>query len=174
MSESLRLVLRFIVLFVLQVVFLNQMAIAGLAKPFLYIFFLLFLPIKWKPWIVLIICFLTGALMDIFSNTYGLHAAACSFIGVVRPFVYRLITPQFDPDDEVLTDVYSRTLSQFVAYAGILSVLFCVFFFLFQGGKNVDFINLLLWIAVSSVLTFIVILIYRYLFVSRVRKRRLS
>ena len=174
MSEGLRLLFRFIVLFIIQLFILNQIQWSGLAKPFIYIFFLFFLPMKWKPWVVLMVCFLTGAVMDVFSNTFGLHAAACSLIGFIRPFVYRLTTPQYDFDDEVLTDVHSRTFTQFVAYNAILSTVFCLAYFILQGTDAASWSKILLWILISSVLTFGVILMYRYIFVSRVRKRRLS
>jgi hypothetical protein len=43
---------------------------------------------------LLLIGFLTGLTLDYFTMTMGLHAAACTLIAYIRPFVINILTPK--------------------------------------------------------------------------------
>jgi len=79
---------RFIVLLFLQVLFLNNIIVTSLnITPFLYVLFILMLPYETKPWISLMLSFLLGLSVDIFSDTGGIHAAAGVLTAFVRPVI---------------------------------------------------------------------------------------
>ena len=61
--------LLFAALIVLQVLIFNQISIFGFATPFLYIYFLLKLPVGRNLFYVIIAGFLLGFTIDIFLNT---------------------------------------------------------------------------------------------------------
>ncbi len=48
----------------------------GLILPWVYIFGLLMLPFETPRWLTMIIAFVTGLLMDFFSDPIGLHTSA--------------------------------------------------------------------------------------------------
>ncbi len=61
----------------------------GYINPYLYIFFILFLPVGMEQWKVLILSFLLGLSLDVFGDSGGIHAAACLVIAYLRPFFLR-------------------------------------------------------------------------------------
>ena len=82
-----------IIVFVLiQVLVMNNIHLFGIVVPFIYIYVILKLPVNTtRSWMVLI-SFLTGLSIDIFSNTFGMHAAACTLVGFVRtPLLERFV-----------------------------------------------------------------------------------
>ncbi|UOQ75874.1 hypothetical protein MUN84_14690 [Hymenobacter sp. 5516J-16] len=60
---------------------------------FIYLGFLLFLPIATPIVVQLLLGFITGVTLDIFFDTGGVHAAAAVLLMYLRPWVLRLLTP---------------------------------------------------------------------------------
>ncbi|MDD2475225.1 MAG: rod shape-determining protein MreD [Dysgonamonadaceae bacterium] len=82
--------LLFVVLILLQVTVFNQISVFGLATPFLYIYFLLKLPVGRNVFYVIIMGFLMGFIIDIFLNTPGVNAAATTLIAAFRQPILHL------------------------------------------------------------------------------------
>ena len=77
-------ILLFAILILLQVLVFNQISVFGLATPFLYIYFLLKLPMGRNVFYVIIMGFLMGIIIDIFLDTPGINAAATTFVAALR------------------------------------------------------------------------------------------
>lgn len=88
--------IKYIVMFfglvLIQVLVLNQVQFSGYVNPYLYLLFIMLLPLNSPQYIVLPLAFLIGLSVDIFSNSLGVHAAATTFIAFIRPFVIRAIS----------------------------------------------------------------------------------
>ena len=80
----------FIVLILLQVLVLNNVQFLGFLNPYIYILFILSLPVKFPRWITLILGFVLGLIIDIFSNTIGIHAFATVLIAFFRAGIIKL------------------------------------------------------------------------------------
>ena len=80
MLSLLQNIFSFIVLIVLQVLVLNNVQFLGFLNPYIYILFILSLPVKFPRWITLILGFVLGLIIDVFSNTIGTHAFATVLI----------------------------------------------------------------------------------------------
>lgn len=78
-------ILRFIVLVLVQVIILNHINFLGYINPYLYILFILLFPIKNNRLVFLLLSFLLGLIIDVFSDSGGIHAAACVSIAYLRP-----------------------------------------------------------------------------------------
>ena len=87
--------LLFVVLTLLQVLVFNQISVFGLATPFLYIYFLLKLPVDRNVFYVIILGYLMGFTLDVFLNTPGINAAATTLVAASRKPLLRLF---FDKD----------------------------------------------------------------------------
>ena len=74
----------FVVLVLIQVLVLNNIHFLRVATPFLYLYFILKMPVGTSRTNVVFFSFLIGLVIDIFSNTPGMHAAACTFAGFIR------------------------------------------------------------------------------------------
>ncbi len=82
---------RFIFLIAFQVLVLDHIQMSGFINPYLYVWFILMLPFETPKAMLLFFAFITGFTIDIFSNTYGLHASACVFMAFWRPSILKSI-----------------------------------------------------------------------------------
>lgn len=76
-----------------QVLVLNHLVISKYVHPYVFPMFVMLLPFATPRWLVLILAFVSGILVDMFNNTPGMHAAAMLAMAYFRPVVVRLITP---------------------------------------------------------------------------------
>src|SRR5690606_17264822 len=61
----------------------------GFINPFIYILFLVLFPVRVNSLQFLFLGFLLGLTMDFFSDTGGIHAAACLVVAYLRPMFLR-------------------------------------------------------------------------------------
>ena len=81
-----------VVFVLLQVFVMNNTHLFGIVISFVYIYIILKLPINISRTSIILLSFFTGLIIDIFSNTFGMHAAACALAGFVRtPLLDRLV-----------------------------------------------------------------------------------
>ncbi|MDR1723124.1 MAG: rod shape-determining protein MreD [Tannerella sp.] len=83
-SQWYRIFFYFVVFILLQVLVANNIHLFGYATPFVYLCAIFKLPFDMSRSKVISLSFFLGLLIDIFSNTFGIHAAACSFMGLMR------------------------------------------------------------------------------------------
>ena len=76
MNSWLRYFFLFIVVVFLQVTIGNNIHLLGVAIPFLYIYFIIRLPLSLSVNWTLTLAFILGLVIDIFSNTPGMNALA--------------------------------------------------------------------------------------------------
>jgi len=82
-------VIRFVLLILVQVLVFNKLNFFGYINPMVYILFLYWYPIKERRQLFLLLCFLLGFMVDLFSDTLAIHAAATVTIGYLRPTIMR-------------------------------------------------------------------------------------
>ena len=80
---------RFIVAVLVQVLICNHIDFLGYINPMVYIYFILVFPFTANKSFFLVIAFLLGLTIDMFSDSGGANAAACLIIAYLRPFVLR-------------------------------------------------------------------------------------
>jgi rod shape-determining protein MreD len=93
-NSILRFGLIFILLILLQVLLFNNIQFSGYINPYVYILFILLLPVEIPSWLLLLLSFATGLIIDFFSGSPGLHASATVLIGFVRPYILRIVSPR--------------------------------------------------------------------------------
>ncbi|MCA0132997.1 rod shape-determining protein MreD [Winogradskyella alexanderae] len=77
--------LRFMLLLLAQVVICNNINFFGFINPYIYIVFIFLFPIRDSRINLLLISFLLGIMVDIFSDSGGVHAAASVVLAYSRP-----------------------------------------------------------------------------------------
>ncbi|MFD0835234.1 rod shape-determining protein MreD [Mariniflexile aquimaris] len=80
---------RFILLVLLQVLLFNNINFLGYINPYIYLMFIALFPVKNNRAIIIFLSFLIGLSVDIFSDTGGIHAAACVFVAYIRPVILK-------------------------------------------------------------------------------------
>ena len=111
---------RFIVFILLQGLILNNIELSGYINPFLYVLFILTLPLTASKYLVLILSFITGLVIDMFSSTMGFHVAATVFVGFLRPYILKLLEPRDGYEPNYSVNVSDMGLKWFATYTVIL------------------------------------------------------
>ncbi len=153
-------VIQFIVLFValilLQLV-CNKIVLWGIAMPVVFIYLILRLPVNLHDGWGLTIAFFTGLLLDIFSNTPGMNALACTIMAMMRRPVFNLFVSRENDMNIPIPSVDSMGVGDYFKYMATLVTLYCVLIFLIQAFSLHNIGLTLARIAGSSVLSIIII-----------------
>ena len=77
-------IFRWLLLLFLQIFLLRNMSFYNFPSPFLYTLFLLLLPFRISNFLLYILAFGTGIILDSFYDTLGVHTSACVVLAFVR------------------------------------------------------------------------------------------
>lgn len=163
-TELLVFLFRFLILILVQVVVLNNVQFSGFINPFVYIMFIMMLPVRMPKAFLLLAAFLTGLVVDVFSNTMGMHAAACVFMAYVRPTVLRIMAPRDGYETESSPSVKELGFTWFLIYAATLTFIHHFILFYIEVFRFSEFFTTFLRVLLSSVATLLTIMISQYLF----------
>lgn len=95
MSDLVKNIFRLAIFIIVQVYVLDKLPpLHRFVIPILYYLFILWLPFTLNRLSLLLIGFVTGLTLDYFTTTPGLHAAACTLIAYVRPFIITILIPK--------------------------------------------------------------------------------
>src|SRR6056297_4336346 len=89
-----RYIISFILLLTLQILVLNNIQLSGFINPYLYVLFILILPFETPKWMLLLLAFILGMVVDLFSHTPGMHTSATVFMAFLRPYVLEFFSPR--------------------------------------------------------------------------------
>lgn len=147
----------FIGLIFFQVLLFNNIQIAGVINPFLYIYLIIALPIHINRVSLIFTGFLLGFVIDIFSNTWGIHAMATTLIAFLRPYVLRLISTQ-EEQDRIMPRF--RTMgANYLKYIILLIFIHHLVLFILEAFSFKYFGLVLLKCLVSSLITIVLTLV---------------
>lgn len=82
-------IIRFILLLLVQVIICNHINFFGYINPYIYIIFIFLFPIRDSRLILLLVSFILGMLVDMFSDSGGVHAAAAVSLAYARPILLK-------------------------------------------------------------------------------------
>ena len=150
-----------ILLILIQVLILNNIQFSGFVNPYVYIIFILWLPIETPKSLLLLIAFIYGLCIDLFSGTMGMHASATVFLAFCRPFVLRLISPRDGYEASQAPGIQDFGFSWFMIYASALTLLHHFFLFFVEVFRFTDFFFTLGRLLVSAIFTLILIIIFQ-------------
>ena len=81
--------IRFLLLLLVQVLIFNDMGFAGFVNPMVYVLFVYWYPIRSNRSALLVLSFILGFTIDIFSDTMAIHSASLLTIAFLRPIIVR-------------------------------------------------------------------------------------
>jgi rod shape-determining protein MreD len=145
-------------LVLIQVLLFNQVHLGGFLNPYIYVLFILLLPVSMPQYQVLLLSFLIGITIDWFSNTLGLHASATVLLGFLRFPVIKLIS-QKESDQFDYPGLLQTGMRWFLLYISILVVIHLFFLFSVEVFSFENFHRTLLRSVASSVFTVFILFI---------------
>ena len=164
--------IRFVFLILLQVLVLDTVQFGGYVIPYVYLLFVLLLPLDINKSLLLLLAFFTGLSIDFFENTMGLHAAAVVLLAFARPGVLKFYFPTLEYGRGEEPGLAKLGVSGFLKYSFTLvffNQLLLTFLEIFSFH---DFLHSLSDVLINALATTLAILIVLMLFTPRRRKRR--
>lgn len=162
-TDLIRYVISFFALLILQVAVLNNIHLGGYINPFIYVMFILMLPVRIPGPLLLVLAFLLGLIIDMFSNTVGMHAAACVFMAFARPTVLKFIAPRDGYETESAPSVREFGFYWYAIYATILIFFHHLMLFYIEVFRVSEFFPTLLRSILSTIFTVVMVMLVQYL-----------
>lgn len=153
---------RLLFLVLIQLLILNELELHGFIRPFIYPLFILLLPVKTPTWLLMLIGFGVGLLVDIYDNTVGFHAAACVLMAYCRPFLFSLNTPRDGYDNITSPVLHVMGLPWTLLFLGLSVVLHHFLLFFIEAGSLDTFIQTLSKIGLNTAFSLGLMLLYQF------------
>jgi rod shape-determining protein MreD len=157
----------FIFLILFQVLILNHIEFSGFINPYLYVLFILILPLETPKWFLLVTAFFLGLSVDLFSHTLGMHACATVTMAFLRPYLLKVIAPREGYETGAQPNARFFGMEWFIRYATILVVVHHSVLFYIEVFSFHQFFSTLLRVILSSIFTLILIVMSQFLTLKR-------
>lgn len=173
MSDLVRNIIRFILFIFVQVYVLDVMPhLHQLVTPYIYFLFILWLPFYIKRMGLLALGFILGITVDYFAMTPGLHAAACTLIAYLRPFIINMFASK-DTSEFNYKEPSPKALGfrAYALYALILSLFHNGYLLFLEWLSFGSFINFLMKVIITTAISMLMILIAELIFPRQLKYR---
>jgi len=151
--------LTFIIVVLIQLLLCNNIQFSGYINPYIYIFLILMLPYETKSWLLLVLAFILGMTIDIFTGTVGLHTFATVFAAFIRPGILRLTAPRDGYDTLYGLSMSTYGLNWYLVYASITVFAHHFVLFYLEVFRFDNFFGTLLRVILSSIFSLAFILL---------------
>jgi hypothetical protein len=152
----------FVFLVLLQVLIFNQMQFSGFVNPYIYILFVMLLPLITPRYILLIAGFFIGLTVDVFSDSPGIHTAATVFIAFIRPGVIRAISIR-EEDRNDYPGLKQNKFTWFLLYTAVMVLIHHFILFYLEYFTFSHFFYTLLCVLLSSFFSIFFIVLSQFL-----------
>lgn len=173
MIQYVKYIVQFVSLLLFQVLILNNALLNWwilpssfpVFIPYIYPLFLLLLPFETPLWVLLLVGFVCGSIVDIFMNTPGMHAFALVLVAYLRTNVLMALLPKNMKEYQQLApSVKTMGWQSFMAYASFLILIHHTTFFIIELWSLSNISYLVLKIFASTLTTIVLIIVYLLLF----------
>ncbi|MFM7855564.1 MAG: rod shape-determining protein MreD, partial [Flammeovirgaceae bacterium] len=118
----------------LQVLILKSLVLFNTSFCFIYVFFILLLPVEFNNLLLMFIGFTLGFSIDIFYDSLGMHALSLVMLSYLRNYWLSFITPQGGYDVGVVPSLSAYGLQWFLVYTLPLIFVHHVVLFLVEAA----------------------------------------
>lgn len=169
----LRNAIRYIVFILVQVYVLFQIPpLHRFVVPYLYFLYILWLPFNMSRTNLLLVSFIYGLSLDAFTQTPGLHAAACTMIAYLRGFLISVLIPQEGADQNYKSPSFtSMGWAPYATYVIVLTLLHNGYLILLEWLQFGSFLFFLGKVLATSGISLLLILVTELLFARKEKFR---
>ena len=148
----------FMVLVLIQVLLLNHIVLFNSAICFIFIYFLIKLPINVSANFLLTLGFVLGLSVDVLSDTPGLNALCCTILASLKRPVFFAYMQHDDQMRNVSPSLGTMGFFNFSKYIFSMSAIYCLLAFFVEFISFSDIAAILIKAGASTVFTFCVLL----------------
>lgn len=163
-KHAILLTASFILLMVAQVLIFRNFVLFQVGFSFIYLLFLLSLPIEAGFNAGMVIALISALIIDLFYQTLGIHASAAVFIMFIRPFWLKIVVPRSGYEVNDMMTIGNYGVSWFIGYATPLVFAYCCVVFFVEAGSAQLFWHTVTKALVSTVITMVFVVFTQYLF----------
>lgn len=164
-KQNIKYILLFIFSVLIQTLIFDRIYISSIFTCYMYVLFILLLPVNANKYTVMFLGLILGLSVDIFNSTQGLHAASTVLFAYLRPYILHIYAPRDDYEPNRELSIKNYGLSWFLKYAGSLILIHHFFLFYLDIFSFSHFFFTLLRIALSSVISLFFVTLGHFLFV---------
>lgn len=167
MNPIIKYISKVVLLVLMQVIVLKNLEL-GFANwwitPFIFIYILVDLPVKFNPLYGMLIGGLMGFVIDIFYDTYGMHASAAIFLVTVRYYLIPMILPRDGFDMSSSPSLSNLGFIKYALLLLLLTFLYHLWFFMVEKFSFSSFPLRFSQALVSSLVATILMIVIQYLY----------
>jgi hypothetical protein len=166
MSDLVRNTIRFVLFILVQYYVLFQIRpLHEFVVPYIYYLYVLWLPFSLGRMSLMLVSFLFGLTLDYFTQTPGLHAAACVMIAYLRGFVVNILIPQEGAEQNYKSpSPVSMGWAPYAVYVLVLTLLHHTYLVLLEWLQFGSFLFFLGKVVATSGISVMLVLITELLF----------
>jgi len=159
MNVVLKNSIRFVLFVLLQALVFNQIEIGFGIHLMVHPLFIMLLPFETGVFTMMILGFGLGIIIDIFSNTYGLHASSLLMMAYMRPVIFKFYGPRegYDPLKE--PSVFDMGSRWFVFVFGYLILIHHFWYFLIEIFRFDQFLLILQKTIFSVIISYLLCIV---------------
>lgn len=161
-NSILRFGLIFLLLILLQQLLFNNIQFSGYVNPYVYILFILLLPVEIPSWLLLILSFSTGLIIDLFSGTPGMHSSATLMAGFMRPYILQVISPRDGYEAGASPSMIAYGFRWFLSYTLLIVLIHHTTLFYLEVFRFSEFFRTILRVFLSSIFSIAFILLIEF------------
>ncbi|WP_269226480.1 rod shape-determining protein MreD [Flavobacterium eburneipallidum] len=154
-------IFRFLLLLAVQIIIFNNMNFWGYISPYPYLLFIILYPVNSNKFGLLIASFFLGLIMDMFSNSGGIHTTACIVLAYYRPYLFRFsFGLSYEYQTVKLNDVLTPERFSFILLSVVIHHLVL---FVLEAFDITFVLDVLIRTLLSTIFTIILCIIIIYL-----------
>jgi len=157
-------IIRALIFIVIQVLVLRRIGVGGASFNYISLLFypiiLVLLPMNTPRNLLIFSGFILGIIIDFFYDSPGVHAATCTAIGFIRPYILNILTPRGGYNVGYQLTPAKYGYNWFLKYAGSLVFLHLLIYFSLLLFSPVYAVQILLRTISSFIFSMLFILIY--------------
>ena len=142
------------IILALQVLVFDYIHLWGYATPLLGVMVVVYSPLSDNRVTNLVMSFLAGIVMDMFTNSPGVAAASMTLASFVQHPLLEMMVPK-DSDENMLPSWHTMGMSSYSAYLAIMLAVYHVAYFVLEVFSFINPVDMIISIVSSYVLSFI-------------------
>lgn len=145
----------FLVLVIIQALLMNHIVLFDSAVCFIFIYFVIKLPLNVSANLALTLCFILGLCVDMLSDTLGLNALCCTLLASLKRPVFFAYEQHDDQKRNIAPSIGTMGIFNFCKYAFSLSAIYCILAFFIEFIEFTDIVGILIKAGASTLFTFL-------------------
>lgn len=145
-------------LILVQVLICNHIMLFNVAMAFIFIYVIINLPMHLNTGWLLTWAFFSGLTVDIFSDTLGVNALACTILAIIKRPVFYAYIPKDDRTKEIEPSLANLGFSIYSKYLLSMVAAYCLMVFSIEYFNFADIKEILIMSASSALLSFLILI----------------